>query len=459
MKKHHLIFLTTTFFIVLFYGESVGSNLGIFGLFLSFFRFFTTVPKNKTKIFYGLFAASILSSLAYAWFGDFSSFLALTASLPLLDLKSKDRNLKSLFVLPVFVVNWFTFICRLFDFKQWIPQKKSKGNAQKLVAIVLIPTFFVFIFFAIYTHGSDRFAHLFTDWEWNINFFQLIAIAILGFFISFNYWNFAVERQIYKQNRYLNSDFRNKTVAQKPTFDFLNLDFERLSGVVSFMALNAMLLIFIITYNYEQFYELPKSPNQLSEETHERVNAVILSIIMAIAVIMFYFKGGFNFDKKAGILKISAQIWIVLNVILVVSAMAKNSEYVISYGLTYKRLGVYAFLLLSVIGLLMTFIKIWKKKTNAFLFNQMFRYIYGMILVCSFINWGGIITEHNMKRKNFDFSYHLTSIDFSERQLLKYAASQNDPQLKRLVIENIRSKQKESFLSQILFYETINTKK
>ncbi len=458
MKKHHLILLTTAFFIVLFYDETLGINLGIFGLFLSLFRFFTTVPKNKTKVFYGLFAASILSSLAFSWFADFSSFLALAASLLLLDLKSKNRNLKSLFVLPVFVVNWFTFICRFFDFKQWFPQTKSEGTGQKLIAVILIPAFFVFVFFAVYTYGSDHFANLFTDFELNVNFFQLIAVAILGFFIAFNYWNFAVERRIYKQNRFLNSNFSNSTLESRPTFGFLNLDFERLSGIISLMALNAMLIVFIITYNYEQFIEIPKTPIQLSAETHERVNAVIMCIVMAILVILFYFKGSFNFDKKSGLLKISAQIWIFLNAVLVISAILKNTEYVVNYGLTYKRLGVYAFLSLSIIGLFVTFFKIWKKKTNAFLFNEMFRYVYGIILVCSFINWGGIITENNMKRSNFDLNYHLTSIDFNERQLLKYAETQNNPQLKHELLQKIRSKQKESFLSKVLFYETIYTK-
>jgi cytochrome c oxidase assembly factor CtaG len=139
------------------------------------------------------------------------------------------------------------------------------------------------------------------------------------------------------------------------------------------------LLFFIITFNYEQFVELKATANQLAEETHERVGAVIGSIVMAIVVIMFYFKGSFNFDKKAKFLKILAQIWVFLNAILVISAMLKNTEYVYYLGLTYKRLGVYAFLSLAIIGLIFTFIKVSKQKTNAYLFNQMFWYVYGTI--------------------------------------------------------------------------------
>ncbi len=86
-------------------------------------------------------------------------------------------------------------------------------------------------------------------------------------------------------------------------------------------------------------------------------------------------------------MKISAKIWILLNAVLVLSAAAKNFEYIVNYGFTYKRLGVFLFLLLALTGLALTFIKIQKKKRNAYLFNTMVWYIYGTILLCSFINW------------------------------------------------------------------------
>ncbi|MBN9338007.1 MAG: DUF4173 domain-containing protein, partial [Chryseobacterium sp.] len=246
---------------------------------------------------------------------------------------------------------------------------------------------------------------------------------------------------------------------QKPTFSFLDIDSERTSGLISFSALNILLLIFIVTYNYEQFFEITKSADSLSAETHERVNAVIMSIVMAILVILFYFKKGFNFDEKAKSLKISAKIWIVLNAVLVISASLKNSEYIINYGLTYKRLGVYAFLAMALIGLIFTFIKIQKRKTNAFLFNKMFWACYGLILVCSYVNWGGIITVNNIKRKDFADNYHLVSINYNEKTLLDYAEKTGNLEMKNKLLERIMSYQKETFLSKILYYETINIEK
>lgn len=459
MKKHHLIILTSILFLILFYNENIGLNLGLFGLFLTFFTFIETPEKNKTKTFLALLVTCILSCVAFAWFGDFASFLAVASSLLVFNLKSKSKNLKSLFVIPVFITSICTFFCRFFDFPKWIPKTQTNGSTQKIVSIVLIPLFFVMVFFVIYTYGSDHFANLFTDVEFDINLFQVLGLLLLGFFIAFNFWNVVVEIIFYKGNQFLDNDFRTTKFQGKPLLGFLDIDAQRLSGLVTFSALNILLIFFIITYNYEQFYEIPKTTNQLSAETHDRVNTIIVSIVMAIMMILIYFKSYFNFDEKAKPLKISAKIWIILNVILVISAFAKNTEYLENMGLTYKKLGVYGFLLLSMIGLVITYIKISRKKTNAFLFNHMIWYFYGMILAASFINWGGIITSYNMKREDFAINFHLNGIDFSERKLLEYANSKNDEHLKQEVLKKIAEKQESSFLSKTLYYESLKNKK
>ncbi len=459
MKTHHYILLTTVLFVILFYDQSVGLNLGIIGSVYAILTFIRTLEKNRTKTFLLLFAASILSGVAFAWYGDFPSFLAVAASLLMLSYRSRNRRMKILLLLPVFVTNFFTSVVRIFNLDDWLPKRNVPGLWQKTLAFVFIPMILISVFFGIYAAGSKHFAQLFTNVELDINFWQLLAMIVLGFFIAFNYWNFVVERFVYKSNRMLDNDFKQE-IVQKPTYSFLDLDAERMSGVISLLALNILLVFFIITYNYEQFYESAKTPVQLSEETHERVNSVIMSIVMSILVMMFYFKSGFNFDPKARFMKILARIWIVLNAVLIISAMVKNSEYIINHGFTYKRLGVYAFLILSLIGLVLTFIKIQFRKRNAFLFNTMAWYVYGTILICSYINWGGIITAENRKRKDFAVNYHRTQVNFSEKQLLNYAEEKDDHRLKSEILnsEHLKFQQNETLLSSVLFYRTLPSK-
>lgn len=460
MKKHHLIFITVFAVIILFYKEYIALNLGIFGIFLSILTFTQTKSELRTKTFLTLFVTSIFSSFAFAWFGDAISFTAVFVSLFLLRFTGTYPRLKPFLYIEILLTNLFSFLGRVFNVEQWYEKpKEGKSFAKKLITFVLIPGLFVAIFFFIYSFGSDHFANVFRASELDFEPHTVIILAVIGFYIGFIFWNFGVERFIFKQNRYLNDDFSGLIKIQKPTFSFLDIDSERISGFISLSALNILLLIFIATYNYEQFYEITTSADSLSAETHDRVNAVIMSIVMAIFVILFYFKNGFNFDKKATSLKISAKIWIVLNGVLVLSALIKNAEYISGYGLTYKRLGVYAFLTMALIGLIFTFIKIQKKKTNAFLFNKMFWACYGLILVCSYVNWGEIITFNNIKRKDFADNFHLVSINYNEKILLDYAEKTGNLEMKNKLKERIESYQKESFLSKILYYEFINIEK
>lgn len=460
MKKHHLIFITVLAVIILFYKEYVALNLGIFGIFLSILTFIQTKSEFRTKTFLTLFVTSIFSSFAFAWFGDAISFVAVFVSVFLLRFKGTYPKLKPFLYVEVLLVNLISFVGRVFYTEQWFEKPKGGGGfGKKLITFFLIPGILITIFLCIYSAGSSHFDQFFSEIKLDFSFFDIIILAVVGFYIGFIFWNFGVERFIFKQNRYLNDDFSGLIKIQKPTFSFLDIDSERTSGLISFSALNILLLIFIATYNYEQFFEVTKSADGLSAETHERVNSVIMSIVMAILVILFYFKRGFNFDEKAKSLKISAKIWIVLNAVLVISASLKNSEYIINFGLTYKRLGVYAFLTMALIGLIFTFIKIQNRKTNAFLFNKMFWASYGLILVCSYVNWGGIITSNNIERKDFADHYHLISINYNEKLLLDYAEKTGNSEMKKQLKERIESYQKESFLSKILYYEFINLDK
>jgi hypothetical protein len=460
MKKHHLIFITVLAVVILFYKEYIALNLGILGIFLSILTFTQTKSEFRTKTFLTLFVTSIFSSFAFAWFGDAISFVAVFVSVFLLRFNGTYPKLRPFLYVEILVVNLISFVRRVFYTEQWYEKPKEGGDfGKKLITFFLIPGVLITIFLCIYSAGSSHFDNFFSEIKLDFKFFDIIFLAIIGFYLGFIFWNFGVERFIFKQNRYLNDDFYGLVKIQKPTFSLLDIDSERTSGLISFSALNVLLLVFIGTYNYEQFFEVTKSADGLSAETHERVNSVIMSIVMAILVILFYFKRGFNFDDKAKSLKISAKIWIVLNAILVISASLKNSEYIINYGLTYKRLGVYGFLTMALIGLIFTFIKIQKKKTNAFLFNQMFWACYGLILVCSYVNWGGIITSNNIKRKDFAENYHLVSINYNEKILLDHDGKTGNSEMKNKLKKRIESYQKETFLSKILYYEFINIEK
>jgi len=463
MKKHQIILASSLIFTLLFYNESVGVNLAIFGLLLTCLISYSFQDRSVDRSHLVLVITSVLSCLAFAWYGDAASFFAMAMSVLFLQFKTQDSQLKVIQIFPLVFLNAFATLGRVFMFSQWLPERKIHNNfAKKLVAYFVIPAIFLVVFFAAYSFGSAHFSSLLTDYTLDLDIVQVILIGILGFYISFSFWNYWVPEICYEKNEMLNNDFSNvNEIKNQNTFSFLDLDFERKSGEITLFLLNFMLLIFIVTYNYEQFFEVVTAQaSKLSSDTHERVNAVIFSIIMAVGVILFYFKGGFNFDKKATNLKKLAQIWIVLNGFLIVSTIIKNSEYVFFFGLTYKRLGVYAFLILAIIGLVFTFLKIRRQKTNAYLVNQMVWYFYGTILLCSFVNWGNLITNYNISVNKGVEPRFLSSLNFNDETRREYFLKNDlDGRLQEINREElINGYQNESFLSKALYYEFLNTK-
>jgi hypothetical protein len=461
MKKHHIILVCSLIFLLLFYKQDPGVNLSIFGLVLTGLICYFFQDRFSERSHLILVVTSVLSCLAFAWYGDGASFFALSTSILFLQFKTQDNKLKIIQIFPLVFLNAFTSLGRIFMFKQWLPEKEIHNNfAKKLIAFFIIPAIFLVLFFVVYSFGSDHFSALFTDYTLDIDVPQLLLIGILGFYISFSFWNYWVPEVCYEKNELLDNEFKNiNEIKNQNTFSFLDLDFERKSGMITLVLLNIMLLVFIVTYNYEQFFEVIEK-SKLSAATHERVNSVIFSIVMAVGVILFYFKGGFNFDKKAIGLKRLAEIWIFLNGILIISAFVKNSDYVSAFGLTYKRLGVFAFLILAIIGLVYAFLKISKQKTNAYLVNQMVWYFYGTILLCSYVNWGNIVTNYNISVNKGVEPVFLSGLNFNEDARRDYFLKNHldGKQTEKNREELVDFYQNSPFLSKALYYEFLNKK-
>lgn len=458
MKKLLFILGSSIVFTLLFYGEDLGLNWGIFGLLQISLICYYFQEKLSSRLHLVLVILSVLSCFAFAWYGDFPSFLAMVFSIVFLQFKTQEPKLKLLQVFPLMILNGITTLGRVLMFSQYIPIRKVNSSFGKgVIAYFVIPAVFLGLFLLVYSSGSDYFSSFFTDYYLDINAWEVFILTALGFYISFTFWNYWIPEVCYEKNELLANDLKKEVPFNKNSFSFLDIDMERKSGEITLLLLNVLLLIFIITFNYEQFFKVVEK-SALSLETHERVRAVIFSIVMAIAVILFYFKGGFNFDAKAVHLKKLAKVWIVLNAVLIVSTVVKNSEYVLHFGLTYKRLGVYAFLVLAIIGLIISFVKIAKQKTNAFLFNRMVWFVYGAILLCSFVNWGNFITQYNIGvNKGVDISF-LESLNFNDTTFFDFYEQQNENNERSFgnKRKKIERNQKESFLSKALYYEFIS---
>ena len=162
---------------------------------------------------------------------------------------------------------------------------------------------------------------------------------------------------------------------------------ENTTGIISLVLLN-LLLLFIncIDMVYVWFGFQYKNAGNLADYVHEGTGMLIFSIVLAMVVLLFFFRGNLNFYKKNKWLRWGSYVWLLQNMVLVISVLLRDYYYILHDGLAYKRIGVLVFLVLVLFGLVTIFIKIRQIKTSYYLLrvNAWFCYNYpGSCFLCA----------------------------------------------------------------------------
>jgi hypothetical protein len=181
----------------------------------------------------------------------------------------------------------------------------------------------------------------------------------------------------------------------------LILKTENIIGVLSFAALNILILALNTIDFFTLWISTPKAANfNYSAELHEGTNALIFSIVIAMVVILYFFNGNLNFYSKNKTIRVLSHIWIVQNIFLVAAVFLRDYNYIAMHGLTYKRIGVLVFLLHCTIGLATVYIKVAKQKTLFYLLKVNFLAWYTSLLLFSFFNWDVFIMAYNLNKSD-----------------------------------------------------------
>lgn len=461
MKRNIALFTGVAAFVLLFYKQEVALNLSIFCLLVWGMLFITTDKKYQTKTFWLLSIAVFVSIAGFAWYGDFASFVPLFFSMLILGFKARFPRLNILTFPVVMALSYITSPVRMLFVKRWLmlPQKSFNNFWTKLFSYFLIPLIFFSVFLGLYSAASEKFAS-YIHINWNLNFLQIVFLSVLGFFFMFNFFHIMLPRIIIRGNSYLTDQFSKskKLPILKENFS-LNLHFQRRSGEITLVLLNLLILVFTIIYTSESIQNIAPTESY-SSEVHERVYVIIASIVIAVAVIMIYFHFQSNFAKEGKLLRTLSYIWITLNAALVIIAIFKTADYVNAYGLTFKRIGVYAFLVLCLVGLVITSYKLIFIKTNVYLLNRMVWVFFVAMVVGFNINWSWVVTQYNITHKNHPDIYYLNSLEFNKEIMYKkFGDNLLESYESETITQKVNNEKSKPFLSKNLYYQFLNLEK
>ncbi|MFT3826858.1 MAG: DUF4173 domain-containing protein [Chitinophagaceae bacterium] len=305
------------------------------------------------------------------------------------------------------------------------PVKMRKGSVGKLIRFAILPMLLLFIFFVIYLAANSIFQEIASKMGWYLEQFfiklssifawQRILFLLLGLYLTatillksrVNYFSnkdvtHTDELQRVRMKRRLRPFYQlSKIIMGKLTDGMMALKNENTIGFISLVLLNLLLAVInTIDISYLWFNASYRINEPAYKMVHQGAELLILSIILAMAVLLFFFKGNLNFYKRNKWLKYGAAAWIIQNLLLVVSVFIRDYYYISRSGLAYKRIGVLFFLLMVLAGLITMFVKIWQQKTTYFLLRVNAWTGVTVLVLASAIHWDELIAGYNLRHKD-----------------------------------------------------------
>jgi len=208
-------------------------------------------------------------------------------------------------------------------------------------------------------------------------------------------------------------------------FRALDLRKEYLVALSMLGLVNVLLLVVnVIDINWIWFGFEPEPGFDLTQFVHEGTYVLILSILVAMGIVLWFFRRNLNFYQRGlPVLRWMATVWVLQNVVLAVSVGLRNYYYIQYTELAYKRLGVCGFLLLTLFGLVTVLLKIWQRRSTFSLvrLNALAAYVLLVGMACG--NWEIWIARYNLRPTPHPLDYNYL-LEMPDRVLPVLVANQ-----------------------------------
>lgn len=390
-KKSVAVLCLTILYSILFYHQHAGINFIFFTLAALAFFFFQDKSALKNKSVLLLSIGAILSAVFV--FAHNSNLAMWTNIVTLFLLPGVFINKRSSILIDFGSSVYSSFVSPAYMIIDAVESSKNreKGNTFLRMLKYLVPVFFVVIFFFIFRAMNPLFE---------------VATEDIADFISISWFFFTVGGLLlvyafYNQQRSKKLDgwereWKMQLVEQDTPEPKWN---EGVAFILLFVVLNIMLLL-VNSMDVNYLYLGAGMPEGIDHKqfVHKGVGMLILSILLGISILLYFFRGYLNFGKYKGFLKVLAILWVLQNTFMVVSTAIRNTMYVDAALLTYKRIGVYFWLFFALLGLITLFIKLYKNKSIWYLARYNFTILYVVLLFSSALDWDMVISNFNISR-------------------------------------------------------------
>ncbi len=419
-RKGLLLLLFTILFNYFFWREAVGVNLLLFTAAINALIFYSYPNIRGIRAAQLVAIGSLLGALATVIFNSFLAQLGTVVSICLLNGYAMFPDAKShISAFAASVSNlcggFLVGIGKHYETdERFAPEtgdEEVKPNKWKrYIKLGVIPVIIALAFYIIFSYANpvfaqiaerfnnlifDFFERIFSGWTLERVAFTLLGVYLIAAVLFHWLPEFFPAAEADLSTKAKERDNERSFVGW---LGLNGIKDETLVGAITLVLVNLLFLtVNIIDINWIWFGFNYEQGMDLSSLVHVGTYWLIFSILLAMGVLMYFFRGNQNFNKDNHTLKALAYLWIVQNVVMIISVVLRNYHYIDNHGLTYKRIGVYTFLLMTFLGLITVYVKISRQRSNFFLWRVNTWLAYGILVLFSFWNWDAFIAQYNIK--------------------------------------------------------------
>lgn len=388
-----ILLVLTCIYTALFYRQNAGLNFLLFSMAFTAFAFLRQKPAARNSQWWLFCCASLFSgSILLIYPTDLAIFTNLL-SLALLAVVSLNTR-ASLFMhilnaLYSLAGTPFFMVVRLRQ--KWRQRKNMDVKAQtekKAIYFLVLVLLLAFVF--MYQAMNPLFGKYTRSIDLSFITVGLVLFAAGGFFLLYgclyphalpflNTWERNTERAVILQHQ--------PGTDKKRAFSLL------------FVALN-ILLVLINLSDIHYLYLGKSLPEGITHKqyVHNGVSMLICSILLGISTILYLSKCGLPGHTELRFLRVLVYGWLVQNLFMVISTSLRNTIYIEEALLTYKRIGVYYWLVLAAGGILSTLLMLRNSKPAWFLVRSNSFFAYLLLVASCAVDWDAFISSFNLSR-------------------------------------------------------------
>lgn len=184
---------------------------------------------------------------------------------------------------------------------------------------------------------------------------------------------------------------------KRSPFRFLNKRLLRKMqvSIAFFSVINLMLFWQHVTEIQNVWFGFEFTGQLLKGFVHDGTWLLIYALIISIGITWYYLDSNLVFMKKSTLFNALIVVWLLQNLLLVITVAVRTSFYIEYYALAYKRILVLFFLGFTAIALLSLIYQVLARKSLSYISNNLVGAAVLILPVSGCLNWDVEIAKYN----------------------------------------------------------------